>query len=124
MSAPRTISPEIKKDLEQLYFFLGVYCGRKHGGRKKIPFRLAAVESALPAAQPLELCEECNRLLGHAAAKRLLCPFDPKPKCRDCAANCYLPNYREQMREVMKFAGKYWLLRRWMSGGQQAVGEN
>ena len=120
MSTPREISPQVKGDIEQLYFFLGIYCDRKHGGREKAPFKLAAVEGALPPEEAPALCEDCRRLLGHAVSKRLICPYDPKPKCRDCATNCFRPQYREQMREVMKFAGKYWLVRRWTGGRQKA----
>jgi predicted amidophosphoribosyltransferase len=51
------------------------------------------------------VCEECAGLLRYAEQRRAYCPKDPKPFCSHCDTHCYAPEMREQMREVMRYAG-------------------
>ena len=67
--------------------FVEVYCRRKHDG------------------QDGGLCAECADLLAYAQERLARCPFDPKPKCKDCTSHCYAESYRSRIREVMKFSG-------------------
>jgi hypothetical protein len=53
------------------------------------------------------LCQDCGRLFQHGVAKLLQCPYDPKPMCKKCPTHCYAPDYREKMRQVMRFSGPY-----------------
>lgn len=81
----------IEKDLAVLRRFTEVYCREKH-------------------ARP-ELCEECRGLLAYARLKLEKCPFDPKPKCKDCRVHCYQREQRERVREIMRFSGMHFVKR-------------
>ena len=62
------------------------------------------------AEQLVALCPGCTQLLAHALTKRSNCPMRPKPACKHCPCHCYRPHYRAQIRQVMKFSGRYLLL--------------
>ncbi|UCF88116.1 MAG: nitrous oxide-stimulated promoter family protein [bacterium] len=96
---------EIQKDTDKLVRFLGMYCDAHHRHRLREPFQFD--HPKLPAKVPKgpKLCAECVRLLRHAIVMRVLCPLDPKPKCRHCPQHCYRPLYKDQMETVMKYAG-------------------
>ena len=80
------------KDKVLLERFIGVYCRKKHGGDET-------------------LLQECTALKNYAFEKLDKCPFDPKPKCKDCRVHCYAEPYRTTMKEVMKFSGIYFVKR-------------
>lgn len=66
---------------------IGIYCHAKHGTRK-------------------ELCGTCQELLDYADLRLARCPFAPdKPVCGKCPVHCYQADKREQVRDVMRFAG-------------------
>jgi hypothetical protein len=100
--------------------FISIFCRQKHG-----PARSAA---SAGHAGPAALCTECADLLRYALRKLSLCPYDPKPKCKDCPTHCYRKDYRRRIREVMRFSGIYfvkrgrldWLLRYFLMGRNQA----
>ena len=50
-------------------------------------------------------------MLKYGLTMRLRCPHEPKPLCKKCSDPCYKPEYREKIREVMRFSGTY-LVRR------------
>jgi hypothetical protein len=59
------------------------------------------------------LCAECRGLTDYARERLEKCPFgDAKPTCATCPIHCYKPACREQVREVMRYAGPRLLLRR------------
>ena len=52
------------------------------------------------------LCPECSALLHYAYARLDRCPFGAhKPACKACRIHCYKPEMRQQMRDVMRYAG-------------------
>ena len=62
--------------------------------------------------EPGTLCAECAELLNYAAERLDLCRFgEDKPACNKCPVHCYAPAPRQEMREVMKFAGPRMTLR-------------
>ena len=70
------------------------YCQGKHG-------------------QKQGLCEECNQLETYAHQRLEHCLFLPeKPVCGKCPVHCYKPQYRQQVREVMRYAGPRMLTRK------------
>lgn len=85
------------KDKEQekvvLQKFIHVYCRKKHSPPKG------------------QMCESCAELLEYALLRLEKCPFDPKPKCKECKVHCYKDDYRQRIREVMKFSGIYFVKR-------------
>ena len=80
------------KDKVLLEKFIGVYCCKKHGSDST-------------------LCANCAALRDYAFEKLDKCPFDPKPKCKECTVHCYAEPYRSKMKEVMKFSGIYFVKR-------------
>ncbi len=56
-----------------------------------------------PAAS---LCDECATLTSYARKRLERCPYgDEKPTCVHCPIHCYQPRIREQIRDVMRYAG-------------------
>ncbi|MDD2251402.1 MAG: nitrous oxide-stimulated promoter family protein [Dehalococcoidales bacterium] len=95
-------------DIKTLIEFINIYCREKHvdAEKKAIKVMDERLESAIDHAD-VTLCGDCERLLNHAIAKLMQCPFDPKPSCRKCPDHCYAPYYREQIKKVMRFSGTY-----------------
>ena len=64
-------------------------------------------------AQPLhvrtdagDLCAGCASLYEYASYRLAKCPYgEEKPTCKKCPIHCYTREKREQMHEVMRFAG-------------------
>ena len=83
----------IENDYKVLKKFVEVYC-RKHrhtNGRG--------------------LCAECADLLAYGKQRLEKCPYDPKPKCKDCPTHCFQPEYRQRVREIMRFSGMHFVKR-------------
>lgn len=83
---------KVDREMRTLDRFVRVYC-RHHDG----------------AGQ--ELCDSCRDLLEYARARLEKCPFDPKPKCKNCRVHCYRSDYRDRIRQVMRFSGLYFIKR-------------
>ena len=84
---------KLDNDLLVLQRFVEIYCRKVHGQRKG------------------ELCGECRELLDYAIEKRLKCPHEPKPKCKDCCTHCYRPDRRAKIREIKRYSGTYYIKR-------------
>lgn len=84
----------IDKDIETLAAFIDVYCRNKH-----------------QPADGQKRCAECEALLQYAIMRRARCPYDPKPACKHCVTHCYKPEYRQRIKEIMKFSGIYFIKR-------------
>lgn len=57
------------------------------------------------------LCEDCQKLLEYANTRIEHCPFmESKTFCAHCKVHCYKPAMREQIRQVMAYAGPRMLL--------------
>ena len=103
----------LHRDLKILATFIRLYCLHRHPDEVRhlvhLPARGPEEARQLRAVLggPLVLCPACARLVAHAFYKRSHCPLDPKPACKHCPAHCYHPDYRAQIREVMKFSGRY-----------------
>jgi len=70
-----------------------IYCRAHHGASRR-------------------LCADCSGLLAYAEKRIEKCPFGTeKPVCNRCTVHCYNPQMREQVREVMRFAGPRMMLR-------------
>ncbi len=64
-----------------------IYCRGVHGTRKG-------------------LCPQCKALQEYAHQRIDRCPFGAaKPICAACEIHCYKKDMREQIREVMRYAG-------------------
>ena len=96
------------KDLRVLSGFIAIFCQENHQAEDRdiFPIKDDRLRQAL-GDRKLVLCHDCTKLLNHGIAKLLLCPYDPKPMCKKCETHCYAPGYREKMRQVMRFSGRY-----------------
>lgn len=73
---------------------VGIYCADHHDG---------SAES---------LCTACEEFLCYAERRLEKCPYgEDKPTCANCPVHCYKTDYREQARQIMKYAGPRMLLR-------------
>jgi uncharacterized CHY-type Zn-finger protein len=97
-----------EKDLIVLGDFIDIYCREKHKKQVKEAFPISndRLRKVL-RNEELTLCGDCIKLLSHGIAKLLICPYDPKPKCKKCKTHCFAPGYRERIRKVMRFSGLY-----------------
>ena len=99
-----------RKDLRLLVSFTEVYCRHHHDTKT------TGVDVGNESCEPLttgkyQVCTECREFLSYAIARRINCPLDPKPVCKHCPVHCYKPDYRQQVKDVMRFSGKHLLLR-------------
>lgn len=97
---------KLRRDLRTLAGFIDIYCRGRHGEAERGPVRLRNIDVERRHGRPLRLCRACARLAAHAVMKRLYCPYEPKPSCKKCPTHCYAPEYRAQIRAVMKYAGR------------------
>jgi len=82
----RLLNPRLARELKTIRAMLQIYCRDHHAGA--------------------ELCAECEALHGYAEKRLAGCPYgEDKPTCVNCRIHCYGPAQREQVRQVMRYAG-------------------
>lgn len=101
----RELTRKERKDLKILGLFTALYCRECHGGEKR-PFVGEGWLSTHAGRGNLRLCAECGDFLDYALQRRLKCPLEEKPACKNCRIHCYRPGHREKVREIMRFSGK------------------
>jgi len=99
-----------RKDIQVLVRFTAVYCKVHHQGER------LGIEVGPDSEAPLtdgryQVCADCRAFLAYAIERRRRCPLDPKPACKHCPVHCYRKDYRERVRTIMRFSGRYLLLR-------------
>ena len=58
------------------------------------------------------LCAQCMGLAEYSSERLRACKYgEKKPTCRKCPTHCYKPEYRDRVREVMRYAGPRMLSR-------------
>ena len=58
------------------------------------------------------LCGHCRALLDFATTRLERCRFGgEKPVCAKCPVHCYQPRMRDEIKQVMRYAGPRMLLR-------------
>lgn len=78
----------LRREWRTIEAMIEIHCRARHGGRRG------------------ELCAECAALHDYARERLLRCPFgSAKSTCANCRVHCYRAVRREQVREVMRFAG-------------------
>ena len=86
--------PRMRRERKTIQSMFAIYCRDQH------------------ASPPGELCGECRALQDYALQRLERCPFqENKPTCANCAVHCYKPEMRQQVRQVMRYAGPRMLLR-------------
>lgn len=83
--------PVIQDEKETVSKMIHIYCSKKH--------------------KSTVLCDSCEDLQQFALTRLSLCPFgEEKGACSNCSIQCYLPEYREKIKKVMRYSGKWMLL--------------
>ena len=100
------ISEKEKEDIGVLMKFVGIYCRKNHDG-EKAPFSFKLLDIKEIEKKEISLCQDCAQLLTYGLTMRMKCPHDPKPMCKKCETQCYKGEYKEEIREIMKFSGIY-----------------
>ncbi|RKQ29067.1 nitrous oxide-stimulated promoter family protein [Oceanobacillus halophilus] len=84
--------PVIQDEKETVSKMIHIYCRKKHHHQH-------------------DLCDECNDLLNYCMQRLSLCRFgEKKSACSNCKVHCYRPEYREKIKSVMRYSGKWMLL--------------
>jgi len=94
----------IKKDISTLKEFFEIYCKNNHNG---LTIFLPSSIIKNYFSEKIYLCKECKSQFLYASAKRIICPYYPKPTCKKCPSVCYSNEHRRFMKEMMKFSGRY-----------------
>lgn len=103
------IEKKMSKDISILAKFTEAFCRENHKFKNKEVLNLKGDLGNILNQYNLFLCKDCKKTLLHGSAKRLLCPFNPKPSCKKCPSPCYRNGYREKMKEIMRFSGIYFI---------------
>jgi hypothetical protein len=84
-----------EKEKKLIPVMIKKYCSGKHKLRRK--------EGEIKRG---EVCEECKALTTYALFRLEKCPFKVnKQFCSFCKIHCYKPEYREEIKKVMKYSG-------------------
>ena len=86
----------LQREYRTIESMLGIWCGDRHAHHVSRD----------------GLCTECRELLAYAGQRLAKCPYgEHKPTCAKCPVHCYRRAQREQVREVMRYAGPRMLWR-------------
>lgn len=86
-SSEKREAGKLARERKTVTAMLRIYCRAHHGGGA-------------------ELCAACAELHAYAMCRLDRCPFgEQKPTCAACPIHCYKADRRQQIREVMKYAG-------------------
>ncbi len=92
MAISEILRGELLTEFKTLRAMMGIYCRAHHSTKN-------------------QLCSQCQSLLEYAETKLDRCPYgQDKPTCNQCPIHCYRAQQKEQMRQVMRYAGPRMLL--------------
>ncbi|OEF98149.1 nitrous oxide-stimulated promoter family protein [Desulfuribacillus alkaliarsenatis] len=81
------VGKRIIRELETIEKMIYIYCKDKHG--------TGGI-----------LCSDCHNLLEYARKRLHMCPHgESKPVCGNCKIHCYKKDKRQQVIDVMRYAG-------------------
>jgi hypothetical protein len=87
------LPPRRRRERQTMAAMLRLFCREQHGSQAA-------------------LCPECQGLLDYATLRLARCRFQElKPTCAKCPMHCYRIAAREQVRQVMRYAGPRMLWR-------------
>jgi hypothetical protein len=85
----------LERERRTIRLMIELYCQNKHAADRA----------------GLGVCPACQQLTDYAMQRIERCPFKAnKPTCAKCTVHCYKPAMREQVRQVMRFAGPRMLI--------------
>ena len=80
--------PLIQEEKDTVEKMIRIYCKKKHHQQ--------------------DLCDDCQELLNYSHKRLSLCPFgEKKGACSNCHIHCYKPEYRDKIKTVMRYSGKW-----------------
>jgi hypothetical protein len=83
----------IAREKKTVKKIIGLYCRNNHGNKDSF-------------------YAECQDLLDYAIIRIDQCPLgEDKPTCLNCPVHCYRPAMREEIRQMMRYAGPWMLFR-------------
>ena len=86
--------PRLARELATLSAMIEIHCRAQHRSARGV------------------LCADCSELMAYATRRLDRCVFgDDKPTCANCKVHCYKADKREQVRQVMRYAGPRMLTR-------------
>jgi len=63
-------------------------------------------------SRKFDLCSDCDALIHYANLKLDRCIFgNTKPVCKECSIHCYSTIKRQQIRQIMRWAGPRMIVR-------------
>ena len=87
------IHPRLQRERKTIQKMINLYCRQNHRTDNQ------------------DLCPECTTLQEYALERLHRCPFqENKTTCAKCTVHCYRPAMREQIRQVMRYAGPRMIL--------------
>lgn len=79
--------PRLMREQKTINLMIALYCRDKHG-------------------QQDDLCDSCSQLQAYARQRLEKCPYqENKTTCANCLTHCYQKARREEIRQVMRYAG-------------------
>ncbi len=82
------LTGRLKREHQTLVCMTAIYCKDHHGNHAD------------------GLCSDCAGLMDYAERRLAKCPYgQSKPTCAKCPIHCYKKRQREQIRQVMLYAG-------------------
>ncbi len=79
--------PRLIREQKTIDLMIALYCREKHG-------------------QQVGLCKTCADLQVYAQQRLEKCPYqEKKTTCANCLTHCYQKTKREEIRQVMRYAG-------------------
>ena len=86
-------SNRMQREAKTIRAMVGIYCKHHHGRR-------------------VFDCSECLELQNYALERLHYCPFqERKTSCKNCPVHCYKPGMKEDVKQVMRYAGPRMILR-------------
>jgi len=83
-----TLTGRLKSEHQTLVCMTAIYCEDHHG-------QYAG-----------GLCDNCAELMSYSKTRLAKCPYgQAKPICAKCPIHCYKKQQREQVRQIMRYAG-------------------
>lgn len=85
--------PVIEHEKATVSFMIALYCQKKHLTAKN------------------KLCDECYELKQYALQRLTNCRFgEQKTTCEMCPKHCYRKDYKQKIKQVMRFSGPRMLI--------------
>ncbi|MNI12241.1 hypothetical protein D3C73_654110 [compost metagenome] len=100
--------PRIAREKETVLHMISIFCKSKHKNADKETLRVELSNNSKSSTHDIEveLCHDCLELQQYASKRLSLCRFgEKKSTCANCPVHCYALTQRENIKEVMRYAG-------------------